>query len=619
MVAGGGQMGGGAGPAGAQQLRSAIDAGDQDEILGKVYDSRLIGRLVHYLGSVKKHLALGATGVVIRTAANLVTPLLVALAVNRIRDGNLDSLTVAMALYLGVLLVMWGAQYLETLYLSYAAQGILYTMRTQMFSHLHALSLSFYDRNKVGKIMSRVQNDVDQLQTLVTQDFINVAVNAVTLIGIAVIMFAIDWRLALLALSMLPLLVVVMAIWQAYARRAFVTVRKAIAVVNDNLQESISGVRVTQSLSREAVNIKQFDAINKANLDANKRAAKLQGAIMPVTQMLTDSAYVLVLVYGGFQVLDGKLEVGFLLAFLLYIQRLSAPIQQLATMYTEIQRAMASGVRIFELLDVVPEIKDSPQAIELPRIKGEIKFNKVSFAYEPGNDVLHDVDFTVRPGETMAIAGPTGAGKSSIAGLIDRFYETRNGEVLVDGHNVVSVTEQSLRRQIGFVPQDPFLFSGTIEDNIRDGRLEASHDEVVAAAKVAGVHDFVSHMEKGYNTSVGERGGNLSAGQRQLVCLARAVLANPVILILDEATSNVDTNTERIIQESLRRIAQGRTCVIVAHRLSTVTNADCITVLDHGRIAEQGSHKELMAKQGIYYRMFETLSNASDQGIPPAA
>jgi ABC-type multidrug transport system fused ATPase/permease subunit len=612
MYGGGNPAGGASGPQGAQQLRSAIDAGADDEVLGRVYNAGMMKRLGEYVAQVKGHLSLGAIGVVIRTASNLVTPLLVAEATNRIVEGNVNGLTIAVLAYLAVLLIMFGAQYLETLHLSWAGQGILFRLRTRMFKHLHELSLSFFDRNKVGKVMSRVQNDVDQLQTLVTTDFINVAVNAITLVGIAAIMMVINWKLALLALSTLPVLVAVVIIWQIYARRAFIQARKAIAVVNDNLQESISGVRVTQSLSRENVNIKQFDAINKANLDANKRAAKLQGAIMPVTQMLTDSAYVLVLIFGGFQVLNGQMEVGFLIGFLLYIQRLGAPIQQIATMYTEIQRAMASGARIFELLDVEPEIKDSPEANDLPPIKGEIEFKNVSFGYVPGTEVLHDVGFVVSPGQTVAMAGRTGAGKSSIASLIERFYETKKGQVLLDGHDVCSVTEQSLRRRIGFVPQDPFLFSGTIEQNIKDGRLDASHDEVVEAAKSAGLHDFVLRMEKGYDTPVGERGGNLSAGQRQLVCLARAILANPAILILDEATSNVDTNTERLIQESLRRIGRGRTCVVVAHRLSTVTNADSILVLDHGKIVERGSHQELMAKNGLYHDMYQTLSSATE-------
>jgi ABC-type multidrug transport system fused ATPase/permease subunit len=598
---------------GGQRLSGALDAGNTDEILGKIYDTGIIKRVVGYLGDVKWHLIIGAVGIILRTAANLVTPLLVAMATNRIVEGNIDGLTVAVLLYLGVLAVVWLAQYLETLHLSYTAQGILFKMRTSMFSHLHEMSLSFFDHNKIGKLMSRVQNDVDQLQMLVSQNIIMVSVNFITLIGILVIMLTVNWQLALLSLSTLPVLVIIVIIWQRYARKAFILARQAIAMVNDNLQESISGVRVTQNLSREKENVKQFDAVNKANLDANKKSALLQALINPLTQILTDSSYVIVLIFGGFQVLEGTMPVGFLLAFLLYIQRIGQPIQQLATMYTEIQRAMASGARIFELIDVQPEIEDSVGAKKIVEAKGEIEFKDVSFGYIPGSEIIHSLNLKIDPGEMVAIAGRTGAGKSSIASLINRFYEISSGELLLDGTNISNITQDSLRKQIGFVPQDPFLFSGTIEENIKDGKLDAGHEEVINAARIAGAHDIISRMENRYDTLVGERGGNLSPGQRQLVCLARAILADPAILILDEATANIDTNTEKIIQQSLYQLAKGRTCIIIAHRLSTITSVDRIIVLEHGNIVETGNHRELMAQRGLYHNMFETLSRTGEE------
>ena len=593
---------------GGHRPHSTLDA-DEDKVLGKVYDSKVIARLPKYLAPVKLWVALGASGMVMRALAALAMPYLVGIATDRfIQTGDLNGLNIIVILFIGAALLVWAGHYMETLFLSYAGQRVLFRMRTEMFDHLQQLSLSFFDRNKVGRLMSRVQNDVHQLQELLTSGILHIITSALTLVGIACVMIMMNPRLALLTLTVVPVLGIGVAVWQKYARRAFLKVRRAIATVNAQLQEGISGVRVTQSLSREEVNLEQFDTVNKAHLDANVRAIKLWSIMMPTVHILTGIAFSLVIVFGGYQVLAEEMGPGVLIAFLLYIQRFFNPVFELTMRYTELQRAMASGVRIFELLDIKPEIKDNPQAIEIPTVKGELKFHQVSFAYQPGVEVLHAINLVVNPGETVAIAGRTGAGKSSLANLIARFYEVEKGEVIVDGYDVRSVTQQSLRRQIGIVPQDPFLFSGTIEDNIGYGHIEASHQEIIRAAKMAGIHDFISHLERGYDTPVGERGGNLSAGQRQLICLARAILANPPILILDEATSNVDTNTERLMQKSLRRLVRGRTCLIIAHRLSTVTNADRIIVLEQGKIAEIGSHQELLAKQGLYYDMVGALT-----------
>jgi len=590
------------------QLQSAFDS-DEEDSLGKIYDWGVIRRLPRYLALVKAWMALGATGMVIRTVASLASPYLVAIGISRfIQTGNLSGLNIIVIVFVGAALLAWGGQYLETRYLYFAGDAILRSLRTEMFDHLQKLSLRFFDHNKVGKIMSRVQNDVQQLQQLITEGFLTIITSVLTLAGIAVVMIIMNAKLALLTLAVVPVLGILIFVWQKYARRAFIKVRQAIAVVNAQLQEGISGVRVTQSLSREKTNFAQFDSINREHLNANVDASRLTSFMMPIVEIMNAIAFSLVLVVGGYQVLAGETDVGVLIGFLLYIQRFFAPVLELTMQYTELQRAMASGVRIFELLDVEPEIKDSPEAIELPQVRGEVEFQNVSFGYQPGVEVLRNINFKVTPGETVAIVGQTGAGKSSLVNLLARFYEVEKGKIAVDSYDINSITQQSLRRQMGMVPQDPFLFSGSIEDNIRYGNTSASREEVIEAAKAVGADDFITHLEHGYDTPVGERGHNLSAGQRQFICLARAILNNPPILILDEATSNVDTNAERLMQESLRRLTKGRTCLIIAHRLSTVTNADRIIVLESGKIAETGSHQQLMDKQGLYYRMFQTLS-----------
>lgn len=604
---GGGRPGGGGGPMG--RISRSIDTDDK----GTIYDSNVIKRLPEYLIPVKVRLISGAAGMLIRSLASLAAPYLIAVGTDDfIQTKDFKGLTVIVLLFIGSTLVVWAAQYVETLSLSYAGQSILLRLRTELFNHFQRLSMSFFDSNQVGKLMSRVQSDVEQLQQLLTSGVLNLFTNIVTLIGIACVMLTMNTRLALLTLTAVPVLCCVIMVWQKYARRAFTRVRRAIATVNAELQEGISGIRVTQSLSREKTNLEQFDNVNKENLKANLDATKLAAAMMPVTEILNAVATALVVVFGGYQVLQGEMGVGVLLGFVLYIQRFFHPIMELIMEYTGLQRAMAAGVRIFELLDVEPEIKDIDGAIEMPPVNGEIRFSHVDFSYKKGVEVLHDIDFTINPGETVAIVGQTGAGKSSIANMIARFYDVDNGEVTIDGNDVRFVTQNSLRRQIGIVPQDPILFSGTIEDNIRYGRPEASSEDIVEAVKAAGAHSFITHMEKGYKTMVGERGGNLSAGQRQLICLARAILLDPPVLILDEATSSVDSNTERLMQESLKHLSRKRTCIIIAHRLSTVTNADLIIALDHGRIAEIGSHNDLLSRQGLYYDMFSAL-NAPEQ------
>ncbi len=596
------------GPGGGFGGRGGGRGFDQDEVLGKVYDSHVIGRLPRFLKPVMKWIGIGATGTITRTLATLGLPYMVGVATDHIVNGDFGGLMLAVYLLVAIAVAMWAGQYLETLFTSIAGQKIIYAMRTQMFDHLQKLSMSFFDTHQVGKLMSRVQNDVSQIQELVTQGLLSLITSLLTLIGIAIILVSMNWRLGLLTLTVVPVLMGLVFVWQRYAREAFIKVRRAIAVVNSQLQEDMSGVRVIQSLSREEENMVQFDSVNKTHLEANITAVKWEALMMPMVNTMTGISFAIVIIIGGFQVLGGTMSIGVLMAFLLYVQRFFDPVLELSMQYTQLQRAMASGHRIFEMLDIKPDIEDVRGAVALPPVSGEIEFKDVTFAYEEDKDVLHGINLCVNAGETVAIVGHTGSGKSSLVSLIARFYEVQHGAVLIDGHDVRDVTQESLRRQIGIVPQDPMLFTGSIEENITYGIPDISRERVEAVSAEVGAHAFITRLKKGYDTQVGQRGTNLSAGQRQLICMARAMLIDPRILILDEATSNIDTHTERIMQRAVRRLARGRTCVTIAHRLSTVTGADRIIVMDHGNVIEEGSHRELLARKGHYYTLYTTLS-----------
>jgi len=572
----------------------------------KAQDSgAVLKRLVAYISPFRWQLILILLLVACSALMRVAGPYLIGRAVDRFMvAGDRAGLGRIMILLLGTYILGWAANASQTYMTTVVGQRILAHMRTQIFDQVQRLSLKYLDQQDAGDLMSRLVNDVDTLGQLLNAGMVRLLGDLLTLIGIIIAMLDLSSPLALVSFSMLPIMSLATSVFSRRARTAFRRTREKIGEVSAELEENISGVRVVQAFSRERANQARFDEVNAANRDANVQAVGITSAFSPTMDVLSTIALALIAGYGGYLALNHQVSLGTIVAFLAYARRFYQPILSLATLYTQFQSALAASERIFGLLDTTPDLVDDPDAIEMPRIEGRIVFDHVYFHYKPDEPVLKNVNIVIEPGQTAALVGPTGAGKTTMASLIGRFYDVAEGAVRIDGHDVRHVQRASLRRQMGVVLQDAFLFSGTVMDNIRYGRLEATDEEVMAAAEMVNADGFIERLPNGYDTEVQERGSNFSQGQRQLIAFARAVLADPRILILDEATSSVDTRTEMLIQEALGRLLKGRTSVVIAHRLSTIRNADQVFVIQEGEIVERGTHDSLLAAKGPYYNLY---------------